>query len=122
MYSRTFLLILVGLILATFNVRPYAGQLRSAVDFLNTPRPIAGGGFEVSGVVHINGTNSFLFVDDDNTRHVLWLELASDGTQKGKAVRIPLGAEIVDPEGMTTDGKYIYIVGSQSKRQSSSGV
>ena len=108
--------------LSALYLRPYAGQLQSSVDFLNNPRTIAGGGFEVSGVVHINGTNGFLFVDDDNTKHVLWLELASDGTQKGKAARIPLGAEIVDPEGMTTDGKYIYIVGSQSKRQSSSGV
>ena len=122
MYFRTFVLISVGLIVATFYVRPYAGQLRSSADFLNNPRPIAGGGFEVSGVVHINGTNGFLFVDDDNTRDVLWLELASDGTQKAKPVRIPLGTEIVDPEGMTTDGKYIYIVGSQSKRRSSSGV
>jgi len=123
MYFRAFVL-MSGLVVSAFcaGVGPHAAQLRSSIDFLNNPRPIAGGGYQASGVVHVSGTNGFLFVDDDNTRHVLWLELAADGAQKGKAVPIPLGTEIVDPEGMTTDGKYIYIVGSQSKRRGASGV
>jgi hypothetical protein len=86
------------------------------------PQPIAGGKFEASGVVHVPGTSGFLFVDDSRTREVFWLDLTSEGVQKGAPVPIPLGLEIVDPEGITSDGKYIYVVGSQSKPRGLPGV
>jgi len=80
------------------------------------PRPIAGGKFEASGVIGVPGTNGALFVDDGQTKKIFWMELAGDGTQKGTAVEVPLPAvDVVDFEGMTTDGKYFYAVGSQSK-------
>jgi hypothetical protein len=80
------------------------------------PRPIAGGTFEASGVIGVPGSNGALFVDDGQTKRIFWMELASDGTQKGVAVEVPLpGVDVVDLEGMTTDGKYFYAVGSQSK-------
>jgi hypothetical protein len=80
------------------------------------PRQIAGGKFEASGVIGVPGTNGALFVDDGQTRRIFWMELTSDGTQKGAAVEIPLpSGDVVDLEGMTTDGKYFYAVGSQSK-------
>jgi hypothetical protein len=80
------------------------------------PRPIAGGTFEASGVIGVPGTSGVLFVDDAQTRNILWMELSPDGTQKGAAVRIPIpGIDVVDLEGMTHDGKYFYAVGSQSK-------
>jgi hypothetical protein len=80
------------------------------------PRPIAGGKFEASGVIGVPGTSGALFVDDGQTKRIFWMELAADGTQKGVAVEVPLPAvDVVDLEGMTTDGKYFYAVGSQSK-------
>jgi len=72
--------------------------------------------FEASGVVYVPGSDGVLFVDDAQTREVFWIELSSDGVQKNPAVAVPLpGADVVDFEGMTTDGKYFYAVGSQSK-------
>jgi hypothetical protein len=79
-------------------------------------RRIAGGTFEASGVVSVPGTNGALFVDDNQTRGIFWMELTADGDQKGAATRVAFpGVDVVDLEGMTTDGKYFYAVGSQSK-------
>jgi hypothetical protein len=79
-------------------------------------RKIAGGTFEASGVVGVPGTNGALFVDDGNTTQIFWMELTADGAQKGAAVAVPLpGVDVTDLEGITTDGKYFYAVGSQSK-------
>jgi hypothetical protein len=85
------------------------------VDASMKPLRIAGGRFEASGVVHLKGAGGVLFVDDDRTREVFWMEVGADGVQKGPAVGVPLGADVVDPEGITTDGTYVYVVGSQSK-------
>jgi hypothetical protein len=80
------------------------------------PRKIAGGTFEASGVISVPGTNGALFVDDGQTRRLFWMEFTGDGTQKGAALEVPLpGVDVTDLEGMTTDGKYFYAVGSQSK-------
>jgi hypothetical protein len=79
------------------------------------PPRIAGGSFEASGVVHPKGSTGVLFVDDGSTRDVFWMEVSADGAQKGRAVRVPLGTEVVDLEGITTDGRFVYVVGSQSK-------
>ena len=76
---------------------------------------IAGGSFEPSGVQHVPGTSGVLFVDDDSARQVYWMELTDDGRQKGSAVPITLGADVMDPEGLTFDGSHYYVVGSQSK-------
>jgi hypothetical protein len=80
-------------------------------------RRIDGGRFEASGVVHVPGTDGVLFVDDGQTRKIFWMRLSGDGVQKSAAVEVPLpGADVVDLEGITTDGKYFYAVGSQSKK------
>ena len=80
------------------------------------PRPIAGGTFEASGVIAVPGSNGALFVDDGQTRKIFWIELADNGTQTGAAVEVALPAvDVVDLEGMTTDGTHFYAVGSQSK-------
>jgi hypothetical protein len=79
-------------------------------------RKIAGGTFEASGVVSVPGTGGALFVDDGRTKQIFWIELTADGAQKGAAVEVPLpGVDVVDLEGITTDGNYFYAVGSQSK-------
>ncbi len=81
-----------------------------------SPRAITGGKFEASGVIYVPGSDGVLFVDDAQTRQVFWMELSEGGTQKAPAVEVALpGADVVDFEGMTTDGKYFYAVGSQSK-------
>ena len=123
-HRRALGLMLIALIVAVIftNFVPHVARSQQMADFSSRIRPIAGGKFEASGVVHVNGTNGFLFVDDSRTRDVLWLELTSTGGQKAAPVPIPLGTEIVDPEGMTTDGKYTYIVGSQSKSRGLAGI
>jgi hypothetical protein len=42
--------------------------------------------------------------------------------QSGHVDAIPLGARVRDMEGITTDGTYVYVVGSQSKKDSQPGV
>ena len=78
-------------------------------------RAIEGGSFEASGVIGVPGTRGVLFVNDNDERHLLWMELGRDGVQQSPAVPIPLGVEVIDPEGLTSDGQDFYIVGSQSK-------
>jgi hypothetical protein len=81
-----------------------------------SPRAIAGGVFEASGVAHVPGTSGVLFVDDASNREVYWMEVSGDGAQKAPAVRVPIAADITDLEGITSDGTSFYVVGSQSKK------
>jgi hypothetical protein len=81
-----------------------------------SPRAITGGNFEASGLAFIPGTRQLVFVDDDRPSEVFLLELADDGTQLSDAARIPLPVRVTDMEGVTFDGRYFYVVGSQSKR------
>jgi hypothetical protein len=83
---------------------------------LPAPLPITGGRFEASGVVHVPGTRGVLFVDDGRNREIFWMEIAPGGAQHGAARPIPLGADVTDLEGVTTDGTWFYVVGSQSKK------
>jgi hypothetical protein len=74
-----------------------------------------GGTFEASGVAHVAGTDGVLFVDDGREDEIFWMRLGADGAQAGPIKPIKLGANIVDLEGMTSDGAHFYVVGSQSK-------
>src|SRR6266498_5620865 len=74
-----------------------------------------GGPFESSGVVSVPGTDAVLFVDDGRAREIYWMQLDSSGRQTGAIKSVPLGIEIDDPEDITTDGKYFYLVGSNSR-------
>jgi hypothetical protein len=85
-------------------------------------RPITGGTFEASGVAAVPNSTGVLFVDDNRTREIFWMELGPDGAQRGAVVAVPLGAEIEDPEGIAGDGSHFYVVGSQSKGQGPAGV
>jgi hypothetical protein len=75
----------------------------------------SGGTFEASGVAHIPGTDGILFVDDGRPDEIFWMRLGEEQKQLGSIQRIKLGASVIDLEGMTTDGSYFYVVGSQSK-------
>jgi len=78
--------------------------------------PIAfqGGKYEASGAISVPGTDGILIVDDDNPSAVLWVRLDRSGKQIGSVQAVSLGTSIEDPEGITSDGAYYYIVGSQS--------
>ncbi|MEN3335062.1 MAG: transport system ATP-binding/permease protein [Blastocatellia bacterium] len=74
-----------------------------------------GGSYEASGVVAVPGTEGVLIVDDNRPGEVLWMQVNDAGQQSGDVKVIPLGTTVEDPEGITTDGSYFYIIGSQSK-------
>jgi hypothetical protein len=76
---------------------------------------IAGGRFQASGVVEVPGTNVLLFVDDKRPSELFLMELDAAGTLASPAASVPLGADVIDPEGITTDGKFFYVVSSLSE-------
>lgn len=91
-----------------------AGKVSAA-----TAKAFAGGTFEASGVVHVPGTSGILFIDDGKPSEVFWMELDDSGNQRGSIKAVNLGVSIEDPEGITTDGTYFYIVSSQSRSKGS---
>lgn len=82
------------------------------------PEPMtafSGGTFEASGVAHVRGTDAVLFVDDGRPNEIFWMQLGQDRKQAGRINAIDISTNIVDLEGITSDGEYFYVVGSQSK-------
>jgi pSer/pThr/pTyr-binding forkhead associated (FHA) protein len=73
----------------------------------------SGGTFEASGVVHVPGTNGVLFVADSKKSSVLWMTIDQAGRQEGDIKEVPLSVKIADPEGITHDNKFFYVVGGQ---------
>jgi len=78
-------------------------------------RPAVGGVYEASGVALVAGTRSVLFVDNTRPKHVFWTEFDAAGREVGDVVPVALGVDVPDPEDITTDGQYFYVVGSQSQ-------
>lgn len=121
--SKTlWLLILVVALIAVFAAldRDQRGEVRIARAGAGggglQSRAIAGGNFEASGVAHVAGSDRFLFVDDGKEEDIFVMRLGPDGSQVGEATAVPIAAHVTDPEGITTDGRHFYVVGSQSKR------
>lgn len=82
------------------------------------PQPMtafSGGTFEASGVAHVAGSDAVLFVDDGRPNEIFLMRLGDDRKQAGAIKTIDIATSIIDLEGITTDGSYFYIVGSQSK-------
>lgn len=77
---------------------------------------LQGGTFEASGVVAVPGADGVLIVDDNRPGEVLWMPVNEAGQQAGEVKPLQLGVEVEDPEGITTDGSFFYIVGSQSSQ------
>ncbi len=90
------------------------GKAKLKLGTLGAGTPIQGGTFEASGVAAVLGTDGVLFVDDSRPGEVLWMQLNSAGDQSGPAKPVQTGVSIEDPEGITSDGSYFYIIGSQS--------
>jgi Protein of unknown function (DUF3616) len=74
-----------------------------------------GGVFEASDVISVPGTDGVLFVDDNRPDEVFWMRLDQEGNQVGEIKPIKIGVSVDDPEGITFDGSWFYVVGSQSE-------
>ena len=92
-----------------------------AVSAAGSMAAFSGGVYEASGVAHVPGTDSVLFVDDGRPDEIFWMRLGESGAQAGAIKSISLGASVVDKEGMTFDGEYFYVVGSLSKYKTAEG-
>lgn len=79
------------------------------------PQPFQNGNYEASGVVQVPGANGVLFVDDGHPKHVFWMGLSDSGAEATPVTPVPVGAHVPDMEDITTDGRFIYVVGSQSQ-------
>lgn len=75
---------------------------------------LPGARIESSGVEQVPGTDFVLMVDDGQPGFVLLMQIDSAGEPVGAPKAIPLGVNVRDPEGITTDGSFFYVVGSQS--------
>lgn len=75
----------------------------------------SGGTFEASGVAHVPGSDTVLFVDDGRPNEIFLMRLGDDRKQAGAIKTIDIATSIIDLEGITTDRAYFYVVGSQSK-------
>ena len=78
--------------------------------------PFVGGTFEASGAAYVPGSSGVLVVDDGRPGEVLWMQIDESGRQVGSVKPIPLGVTVDDPESITSDGTYFYIMGSQSQQ------
>jgi hypothetical protein len=81
---------------------------------LISPLPFRGTLYESSGVVGVPDGDGVLFVDDSRPSEVFWTRLDESGRQVGHIEAVYTEAGVDDPESITTDGSYYYIVGSQS--------
>jgi hypothetical protein len=82
---------------------------------LTSGKIFQGGVFEVSDVISVPGTDGVLFVDDNRPDEVFWMRLDQEGNQVGEIKPIKIGVSVEDPEGITFDGSWVYVVGSQSE-------
>jgi hypothetical protein len=111
LYAGVFAVILVALGAVIHGSLTVNGGYQSPASMTG----FAGGTFEASGVVHVPGSDGVLFVDDDHTDEIFFMRLGEDRKQVGSIIPIKLSADIIDLEGITTDGLHFYVVGSQSK-------
>jgi Protein of unknown function (DUF3616) len=82
---------------------------------LTSGKVFQGGVFEASDVISVPGTDGVLFVDDNRPDEVFWMRLDQEGNQVGEIKPIKIGVGVEDPEGITFDGSWFYVVGSQSE-------
>jgi pSer/pThr/pTyr-binding forkhead associated (FHA) protein len=75
-----------------------------------------GGFFEASGVVQGPSSDGVYFIDDGTPNAILFMPIDQTGRQAGDIKHISLGMEVLDPEAITYGGSFIYVVGSQSRR------
>jgi hypothetical protein len=74
---------------------------------------IGPGTVEASGGTAVPGGQGLLFVDDGQPGQVTWMRF--DAQRAPSLQVVSLGGHVIDPEGITNDGSWIYVVGSQSR-------
>jgi Protein of unknown function (DUF3616) len=111
---RYLLLLLTAIIVASGLTLYFFGG-KSSATIGGEPRPFKGGPFEASGVIAVPGAGGVLIIDDGRPDEVLWMPMDEAGNQAGDIKPVKLGVAVDDPEGITTDGTYYYVVGSQSR-------
>jgi hypothetical protein len=100
--------VLLYLALAGSRVWPRGDVINRITSFTGTP-------IEASGVASVPGSDGVLIVDNGRNGQVFWMQLDAEGKQAGPIKTIPIGVNIEDIEGITTDGKYFYVVSSLSR-------
>ena len=106
----------ITLLVALVAVALLVGHSGKAYGWWVTPMiAFQGGTFEASGVAHVPGTDGVLFVDDGRPDQIFWMQIGEGRKQDGAIKQVTLGANVIDLEGITTDGTHFYVVGSQSK-------
>jgi pSer/pThr/pTyr-binding forkhead associated (FHA) protein len=73
------------------------------------------GDVESSGVYHLPNSDKVFFVLGGHPSELFWMPINEGGQVPGtlvQALNVPM--QIADPEGMTFDGSFFYVVGSQS--------
>lgn len=115
-YSSVFFTVLLAVVVGVFFGVSWMGTFgESEVGSAQPMTSFSGGTFEASGVAHVAGTNAVLFVDDGRPNEIFLMELGDDRKQSGAIKPIDIATSIIDLEGITSDGTYFYVVGSQSK-------
>lgn len=105
-------------------------QPKNAAETNQTPTAVTaptatefrGGKFDASGVVFVPGTDQVLIVDNNLKDAVVAMPVDAQGNQVGETRSVPLGIKVDDPEDITSDGTYFYVIGSQSKSKKRSDV
>jgi pSer/pThr/pTyr-binding forkhead associated (FHA) protein len=75
----------------------------------------AGKKYEASGVVSVPNTDGVLFIDDSTPDQIFWMQLDQSGNQVGGIQPIPLNLSVPNPEAITYDGSFYYVISSQSE-------
>jgi pSer/pThr/pTyr-binding forkhead associated (FHA) protein len=73
------------------------------------------GDVESSGVYHLPNSDKVFFVLGGHPSELFWMPINEGGQVPGtevQSLKVPM--QIADPEGMTFDGSFFYVVGSQS--------
>ena len=73
------------------------------------------GAFEASGATRVPGGEGFLFIDDGRPAQVFWTRVGAPARTVDGIEAVDLGGTVTDPEGITNDGTWVYVVGSQSR-------
>jgi Protein of unknown function (DUF3616) len=87
----------------------------SGSDALDSMTAFTGGKYEASGVAYAQGTDGVLLVDNGRPGKAFWMRLDQSGKQVDPIKAVDLGVSIEDIEGITTNGRYFYVVSSQAK-------
>jgi hypothetical protein len=92
-----------------------SGEVAGTSGRVEWTTPFRGTSYESSGVIYVPGSNGVLFVDDSRAGEVFWTQLDEAGKQVGEVESIFTDSIVDDPESITFDGSFFYVLGSQSE-------